>query len=478
MSKKGSLLHSFSLVAAANFITKPLWLVLFIFAARSLGTYQFGIYTYSISIVIILSILIDFGLDYIAVRDISVNNNFFPKYFNVVFIYRLSAIVIFLLSLALCYYFKLFTPIVFYSLVILLIFQGLVIVLQFIRSVISAFNDFNLYSKMLVFEKITIVIFGFIILFINKSIIPFLLSLMVGNIVTLVYFIWILKSKYNYKFLYPDKEAFHYLFKSSLPLVLMNVFIMAYFRVDVIILDWIIKDKNIIGIYGSIHRIIEMYFLIPTIIMSTAYPIISKKFSEDKEYVINLIERLLNYITIISLPIAVIIAFNSYQINILLFGNDYKSGYAGLIFLIWTIIPLGFNYIMGHSLISINKQKYNAVSLSVASIINIVINILLIPKLSFAGTCISLLITETVIFLFYSFYLNKYLGDIKILNLSIKILSIIAILFVFFESVLLILNYNFIIYSLLMGAATIGLMLLFKIIETDLIVSKLKKKII
>ena len=376
--------------------------------------------------------MIDFGLDYIAVRDVSVKNENLNPFFNVVFLFRIFFTLVILAGIILYYWLFNANKVIITALIVLLLFQTTVILLQFFRALISAFHDFSLYSALLVFEKLIIVVFGFISLIFSSNLIYFLSALLAGNLISFVFFLYTLRKHYNLKIGIPKHEPFNYIIKSSLPLVLMNVFIMAYFRVDVLILNFIVGSKEIIGIYGSIHRIIEMYFLIPAIIMSTAFPIISKKYNIDNPYIINLVKNLLNFITVISFPIVIIIAFNSYNINYLIFGRDYRSGYSGLIFLIWTILPLGYNYILGHILIVANKQKYCAITLAVASVINIILNYLLIPKFSFMGTCIALLITEIIIFIFYSYYVEKFLGGLKILELTIKFISIVVVIFLSF----------------------------------------------
>lgn len=390
-----------------------------------------------------LVIFLDFGLDFISVRDISVQNNKLSSFFNAVFFYRVSLFILFSVGITLYFFFfdglnsPLFLPLMF-----LLTFQVAVVLLQFIRSLISAFQNFPLFSGLLIFEKLLLVVLGFITLVLYDKLIYFLFALALGNIISLFVFVYLLKKKYKLKFKVPLKKDIKYLLINALPLLLMSIFVLAYFRIDVLILDWLIGNKTIVGIYGSIHRIIEMYFLIPSVLMSTAFPIISKNFSEDPSYVISLVKKLLNVISAVSIPIAVLIAFNSYDLNLLIFGNEYKTGYSGLIFLIWTILPLGYNYVLGHVLISIDKQKYCAISLAVASVINIILNLILIPKFSFAGTCIALLITEIIIFIFNSYYAERFLGDIKIMVISIKVLSIIIITFAFYFFVSTLFHYN------------------------------------
>ncbi len=431
-SKASFFVRSISQVAIANFITKPLWLLLFIYAARALGPYQFGIYTFSFSIVVILSIIIDFGFDYITIREISVKKDLLNQYVSNILFYRVTvcASLICLISLY-NHFFATFDTTTLTVVILLLFFQSTVLLLQFFRSAVSALQYFKIFSQMLIFEKLILIFLGTVSLIISPNLKLFIAALLCGNVITTIVFLFVLKRKLQFIFNLPSLQAIKYLIKSSLPLLIMNIFIMAYFRIDVIFLNWFVSDKSIVGIYGSIHRIIEMYFLIPTIIMSTAYPIITKSLSENKEYVISLINKILKLISLVTLPIVFVISFNSYEFNLLLFGEKYKIGYSGLTYIVWTILPLGFNYLLGHVLIAINKQKYCAISLIVASAVNIVLNIVLIPYLSFVGTSISLFVTEFVIFLFYSYFVNKYLGSLKLFDLIIKVFVIIFLVFIF-----------------------------------------------
>lgn len=461
-------LYSFSKVAIANLITKPLWVLLFIFAARELGTEQFGIYTYAISVVIIISIFIDFGFDYIAVRDISQNSLKLTNKFSEVGLSRLilSSITVFLIFIY-AYLFKTFDSFQFKTVVIVLFFQIAIINSQFIRSIASALQDFSLYAKMIVFDKGLLIVFGFAILQVSKNLENFLLVLLLANIISVVAFIVVLKKKYQLKFVLPEKSSLLSLFKNSAPLLVMNIFIMAYFRIDVILLDYLVKDKSIVGVYGTIHRIIEMYFLIPTIIMSTAYPIISKYYSDNKEFVINLVNKILFSLSAITLPFIIVISFNAFEINYFIFGAEYIEGYKGLQYIIWTILPLGFNYVLGYLLISINKQFYCALSIAFASIINIALNIILIPKLSFVGTSIAMLVTEVVIFCFYAFFTLKYFARIDLKNLIIKVVSILVITFLCFFVMKIYIEYNTLLYISVFLVLSLLLISIFRVIKID-----------
>lgn len=471
-------LKSFSWVAFANIVTKPLWLLLFIYAARVLGVEQFGVYTYALSIVMIVSVLFDFGLDYIAIREVSKSNKELDKYFSnvisirVVFFFLVTAIFIIYFSFT-----NNWNSEETKAIIIILYYQFSTLILTYLKSLVSAFHNFKLFGLMMIFEKLLITILGFISLVINQNILHFLIFLSISNTISLLLFIVILIKKYRLKFFIPDFKNMVKLIREALPLLAMNLFILAYFRIDVVILNLIVKNKEIVGLYGSIHRIVEMYMLVPTILMTTAYPIINKYLENNKDFVDKLLQRVLQLLIIISLPLTIWIALNSYNINYLMFGEQYKEGSKGLIFIIWTIIPLGLNYVLGNVLISIKKQKYCAIGVGFGSMVNIILNLILIPKFSFVGASITAFITESVIFIIYGFWVNKNFPNVYLLKLVSKVLVICAIILFTFYYYSKFVTYNFLLNSLVFIALTILLMMATKLLNYKKIFNFLKDTI-
>lgn len=428
MIDKKSLLSSFSWVAFSNLVTKPLWMLLFVYAARVLGTSQYGVYTLAISIVSISAIFIDFGFDYLAINRISQDNSKLSEYFSDIFISR-SSIMAILIVIVLAYG-KLaqgVDDVVFASVILLLLFQTSTLLLQFLKSVTSAYQEFNKFAIMMIIEKLAITVAGFVSLFLSSSLVSFLFAITLANMITLTAFTIYVYKTYDVKFGIASRASYWNFIQETLPILVINIFILAYFRVDVIIMEFILKDKNIMGIYGSIHRIVEMYMLIPTVLMSTSYPIVSKYYLENRDLAIKLVDKVLQVLIIVTLPLALIFSFNSYEVNLLFFGSQYKEGFRGLEVLIWTTLPLGFNFVLGHLLISINKQKLCAMSVGIASFLNIILNLFLTSYYSFVGTSIALLITETFIFVFYGYFTLKHFGPIMLKVYLQKIVQIILI---------------------------------------------------
>jgi O-antigen/teichoic acid export membrane protein len=170
---------------------------------------------------------------------------------------------------------------------------------------------------------------------------------------------------------------------------------------------------------------------------------------------------------LISLPLAIFIAFNSYEVNFLLYGKSYEAGGTGLSFIVWTIIPLGFNYVLGYMLISLKKQNYCALGVGLGAFFNIFSNLILIPKFGIVGACVSAFVTETIIFLVYGYFTLKYFQDIGLISMSLKVffISISDLLLFFIYNTYF--GYNFYAVSLIFTCTTLFFIFLTKILKIE-----------
>jgi O-antigen/teichoic acid export membrane protein len=420
------IIKAFSWVVLANIITKPLWMLLFIYAARVLGSEQYGIFTFASSVVSIFIIFIDSGFDYISTREISRDQNKLNYYFNIILSIRTF---IFLVSFSgVIIWFTLNPTIQVNAILLLLVLQLLTVLLAFLKSIISSIQMFSLFSKMLVFEKILITVVGFTALLLNPDVIFFIQSLIFSSLISFILFFILFYTKLKISFRLPQLVGVKKILKDAIPLIIISLFIILYFRVDVLILEHFVRNKEIIGVYGAIHRLLEMYQLIPVIIMSVAYPIIARNFEQNKHFTTEFINGLFKLFLLISIPLAVVVSFFSLNFISFLFGDEYIIGAEGLKYMIWAIIPLGINYFFGNLMVTVKKEKYSAGIVGVSAAFNVIMNIIFIPVYSFVAASVIAFLTEMLIFLLNTYFVSKFYGFVQIKVLILKALTAIVII--------------------------------------------------
>ncbi|WP_414514346.1 flippase [Nostoc sp. PCC 9305] len=183
------------------------------------------------------------------------------------------------------------------------------------------------------------------------------------------------------------------LLKESLPLIFSGFAIMIFMRIDQVMLGQMIGDSEV-GIYSAAVRVSEIWYFIPGAIVSSVAPAIyaAKEKSESLYY--QRIGQLLSLMTCISLAIALPMSFLSDKIIMVMFGSGYADAGAILAVHIWTslfvfmglatspwFIAEGLNHV------SLGKTLFGA-------ILNIILNLLLIPKYAGLGAAIATIISQ------------------------------------------------------------------------------------
>jgi polysaccharide transporter, PST family len=183
------------------------------------------------------------------------------------------------------------------------------------------------------------------------------------------------------------------LLKESLPLIFSGFAIMIFMRIDQVMLGQMIGDSEV-GVYSAAVRVSEIWYFIPGAIVSSVAPAIyaAKEKSESLYY--QRIGQLFSLMTCISLAIALPMSFLSDKIIMVMFGSGYAEAGRILAVHIWTslfvfmglatspwFIAEGLNHV------SLGKTLFGA-------ILNIILNLLLIPKYSGLGAAIATIISQ------------------------------------------------------------------------------------
>ncbi|WP_414568904.1 flippase [Nostoc sp. CCY 9925] len=184
------------------------------------------------------------------------------------------------------------------------------------------------------------------------------------------------------------------LLKDSWPLILSSMSIIIYMKIDQIMLGEMIGNTAV-GIYSAASRISEVWYFIPTAIVSSVSPTIyaAKQTSEALYY--QRIKQLLRLMVVISLLIALPMSFLSGSIITMLFGNGYLAAGQVLAIHIWASLFVFMGvatspWFIGEGLthLSLNRTLLGA-------IMNIWLNFLLIPKYGGVGAAIATVISQS-----------------------------------------------------------------------------------
>ena len=174
------------------------------------------------------------------------------------------------------------------------------------------------------------------------------------------------------------------IFFSSLPLGVMLVFNLVYFRADTFILS-ILKSSRDVGIYGLSYKFFDFLIALPLFLSNSLYPYLLKN-KKNTRIFFNLIK---NYLFIFVLC-GVILIFPFWFLSPLFALIKPEFLPATLPFKILLLsLPVFFaSSLLQWSLISLDQQKYLMYVYLLATAINILLNIIFIPYASYVASAI------------------------------------------------------------------------------------------
>jgi O-antigen/teichoic acid export membrane protein len=118
-------------------------------------------------------------------------------------------------------------------------------------------------------------------------------------------------------------------------------------------------------------------------------------------------------------------ALFSKEILYMMASSKFSSGYKVIPIIILSTIFLSENYLFGTILIGIKKTKISLILNLIGAVINVIVNLLLIPIIGIYGAAISTLASYLVMFYLFYFYLNKHMG-MKFLKINKDIISLLV----------------------------------------------------
>ncbi len=196
------------------------------------------------------------------------------------------------------------------------------------------------------------------------------------------------------------------LLKDSWPLILSGIAIMVYMKIDQIMLGMMIGDEAV-GIYSAAVRISEVWYFIPMVIVASVFPAIleAKKRSEEQYYA--RLQKLYDLMVVISVAVALPMTFLSTPIITLLFGAAYASAGAVLAIHIWASVFVFLGVASGKWFLTENRLILTLQRVMAGAIINVILNILLIPKYSYIGAAVATLISQIFAAFIYDLFQVK-----------------------------------------------------------------------
>jgi O-antigen/teichoic acid export membrane protein len=271
---------------------------------------------------------------------------------------------------------------------------------NYCRSFYRAFEDLRQEAGMLVIEKVLVVGGGFFLLLTTQLASWTLAGMAAGMSVATAANIWWTNrhfAKINFGLL--SLPFMRRSLKIMIPFGLAGLFAVAYFRVDVVMIEAYLGEVRT-GQYGAAFRILEALNMLPTIVaVAAVYPRLSRLYHEGSYPSFSgLLRKSLLGMVAVSLLITLPLMLLAGPIIHLLDPDPaYGPSVAALQILVWSFPFHCANGLFFAALTSMEQQRFVSIALGMAVLVNVGLNMIAIPAYGINGAAVATIVPEVLL---------------------------------------------------------------------------------
>jgi len=363
------------------------------YTARYLGAESFGILSFGLAFTGIFGVFTNLGLGSLTVREVARDKSLASKYLgNIVVIKFILAIVVFgliVLTINLLGYPEQTMKVV-YLLALSIICKGFGGVFGSI---------FNAYEKM-EYNSIgqilnSSLMLGGVLFAINQrfNVVGFAFLYFIVSAISLIYSFVICVLKFAKPKIEVDWLFWKRTIKEALPFGLALAFVTTFYWISSVMLS-LMKGDVVVGWYNAAYRIVLFLLFIPNTFISSLYPVMARFYIKSEDSLRYSFEKSLQYLTLLALPLGVGTTLLAPRLIFRIFGPEYTNSIGALQILIWSTVFIFMSQPFGNLFNCLNKQSIVTKITAICLGLNVIINLMLIPKYGLIGASIATVFTE------------------------------------------------------------------------------------
>lgn len=403
----------------AHFVVAFMLLALSVFIARTLGDVAFGKYSFVVALTAVFAIFSDMGYNTLMVRDVARDPAQAGRYLqNILGIRIVLSLIIFAVIVMiinatgyhddmkdLIYVFAIATCILSISDVFKMVFR--------------ASERMQYESAITIISNIVRVILGFSVLLLGYGLMGIAFAFLFYGLLDLLLSFLVCKMRFVRPGVALDSSFWRGTVMVALPMGLVTILGIVYARTDTIMLS-IMRGAAVVGWYNAAYNLVLGFTPIPHLFMNALLPLMSRSYISSKNSLVRGYEKSFTYLLILGLPLAMGMSLLADEIILILYGEEFINSVIALKILAWDVLLIFICMPLGFILVSINQHNRMAVIVGGCALLNIILNLILIPGFSYIGAAIATLITETVLFLAYFYVISKYLYKLPLHKIVIR----------------------------------------------------------
>ncbi len=395
-------LSSLIILLGVNLIIKPVWILGIDRTVQNItGPAEYGFYFAILNFSFLFNILLDFGITNFNNRNIAQNEHLLQKHFSGISMLKFMLAGLYLAATFITGYIIGYDSRQFHFLIFLSINQFLLSFILYLRSNISGLQLFKTDSLLSVLDRLLMIIFCSVLIWGNLikgsfRIEWFIYAQTIAYACTFIICLTIVVIKAKYRKPGWNLAFFLLILRQSSPFALLILLMTFYNRIDSVMLERMLPDGNHqAGIYAAAYRLLDAFNMIAYLFSVILLPLFARMI-KLKENILPIIRTSFSLLFIFSTYVALFTSFHSGDLmSIMYYSNTSESADVFRI-LMFCLIPVSMTYVFGTLLTANGSLKVLNIIAFCGMLLNIGLNLLVIPRYEAIGAAAVSLITQSI----------------------------------------------------------------------------------
>jgi O-antigen/teichoic acid export membrane protein len=262
-------------------------------------------------------------------------------------------------------------------------------------SFLAGFERLDLSAGSKVSYQLVFVLVGSLMLWMEFGYYGLIFANLLG-IALMTYVCWRGVRALGMRFARPKPGNWFMLLRASIPFGVVGFTLGLSYKFDSVLLNIFRSDVET-GYYNAAYSLVFSTAVLSNAINTALYPSLARQAASMSHNLSSIYSRALRYLMVLSFPIAVGASALADQIVLFLFGLAYGPAALALKIVIW-VVPLMFiSEFLGYVVVVSGREGRVARAVLLSTGLNVVINILLVPRFGLLAAAAMTVVTEAVL---------------------------------------------------------------------------------
>ncbi len=382
-------------------VTKVLNVFVVVFLARALQAEAYGRWSFAVAVASYFSVLVNLGMGTVGSRELALSRGRLTELLSVIVPLKLigSLVGLVLVTVVAFSLPKSYEQ----QLLIVLCYIPLAVVFWHMDWVFTGLERLDLLGMAQVVE--TVVVAGCLFLLVRQpaDVVYLPVAATVGAVVACALMVMSVRAIAPGVGFRPTLRGGRALWHAALPVAGAWLLGRLYGNFDMVLVSFMRTDAEV-GWYGAAYRLLSPFFLLRYSISYSLMPVMARLLAESPERIANLVNRLVRLAIFAAIPMGVGGMMLAEPLVKLIYGAAFAPASVPLAWLVWSAALLLLN-VLGMALLYAAGQQRRVLQLTaVAVVVNLGLNLGLIPLLGIQGAAMAMVGSDLVMLILYAWW--------------------------------------------------------------------------